>query len=294
MIKKSMSNLIAVLVRSTFCIIFAFSEESLGKKIFIWFVILFIFFGCLIFWQAFVLINTTLYFIHIYFRLSCVSPQPRMHQSRREQEEHSSTESSWNIFVSPFHTKNMFQTFWYPSCWLSSYFHHLCFPPKLLSDQVLNLTSLASMKFQIISCQSGVVTVPGTDASVLLPWCLGESRDLLLLSLDCSCLKYFSHWHWHIDTDTDTLTLTWTALTTHCCCFGESCSCFWSIAAVTESMQTLKMSTTQLGRWSPVGVGVSFYGASFIKPLLQTCFGESLLIMTLDQWKLAPTNDKDW
>ena len=38
-----------------------------------------------------------------------------------------------------------------------------------------------------------VVTAPGTDASVLLPWCLGESRDLLLLSLDCSCLKYFSH-----------------------------------------------------------------------------------------------------
>ena len=98
----------------------------------------------------------------------------------------------------------------------------------------------------------------------------------------------------NVYTDTDTLTLTWTELTTHCCCFGESCSCFWSIAAVTESMQTLKMSTTQPGRWSLVVVGVSFYGASFIKPMLQTCFGESLLIMTLDQWKLAPTNDKDW
>ena len=46
MIKKLMSNLIAVLVRSTLCIIFAFAEESLGRKIFIWFVILFIFFGC--------------------------------------------------------------------------------------------------------------------------------------------------------------------------------------------------------------------------------------------------------
>ena len=150
------------------------------------------------------------------------------------------------------------------------------------------------MKVQIISCQGEVVTAPGTDASVLLPWCLGESRDLLLLSLDCSCLKWnFSHWHTNTNTDTDTLTLTWTTLTTHCCCFGESCSCFWSIAAVTESMQTLKMSTTQPGRWSLVVVGVSFYGASFITPLLQTCFGESL-IMTPDQWKLPPTNDKDW
>ena len=244
-----MANLIAVLVRSTFCIIFAFAEESLGKKIFIWFVILFIFFGCLIFWQAFVLINTTLYFIHIYFRLSCVSPQPRMHQSRREQEEHSSTESSWNIFVSPFHTKNMFQTFWYPSCWLSSYFHHLCFPPKLLCDQVLNLTSLASMKVQIISCQSGVVTAPGTEnRPTLTPQCccLGA---LGKVGTCCCCRLTAVAWN-TFHTDTDTLTLTWTALTTHCCCFGESCSCFWSIAAVTESMQTLKMSTTQPGRWS--------------------------------------------
>ena len=192
----------------------------------------------------------------------------------------------------------MFQTL---SCWLSSYFHHLCFAPKLSSDQVLKLRSFASMKEQMISCLSGVVTAPGTenrpnaDASLLLPWCLdGESRDQPVVVAWLQLFKMLS---------TLTLTLTLLDIDTDTDMNSTGVWLLLLYEKAAPALDRLLLSPNQCRLWKCqrrslavdplVSIRASFYGVSFINLLLLTFFGASLM-MTLDQWRLPPTNDKDW
>ena len=135
--------------------------------------------------------------------LGHVLPQPRMFQPRRKKQKHSSTWRT-HLYLSahPFHSNNTFHTLWYFSCWLPSYFHYLCFDPKLLCGLVLNFNSLASMKVQIISCQwgcDGARYWKQTNAALTLQCCclgahlekVGTWPAAVVVDWKCSCLKHF-------------------------------------------------------------------------------------------------------